>query len=154
MKKDYSDVLNKIKIALYILIVLLVANIVLNIVNTNIANNTYASISGSGSGQNNNDNNKEEEYEYDVSKFKAVTYKQLTEDIKSEDYTVVYVGRSTCGYCAKFLPMMKQGQEEFGFTTLYFDITQVIDFAKNSIIDQDAYDGLIATDDFFKENFG
>lgn len=157
MKKDYSDVLNKIKVALYILIALFVVNIVLNVIDTNVSSRTYSNLSASGAfgTSNENDNNEEEEpLEYDVSSFKAVTHKEFIEDIKSEDYTVVYVGRSTCGYCAKFLPMMKQGQEEFGFKTLYYDITQVIDFAASTIIDQEAHDEIVAIDDFFSENFG
>lgn len=152
-KENYSGVLNKIVVALYILIALFAINLVFNILTTTKTFSLSSYIKGT-TGNDANNNEEEEQGEYDVSKFKAVSYKELTEEIKSSDYKVVYVGRASCGYCVKFLPMMLQAQEEYGFTTLYFDITQTIDFSTGSVTDQDAYDGFIGMDDFFKENFG
>lgn len=156
--KDYGEVLNQIKIALYILIALFAINIVVNIITASTSTRTYnlntsgSGTNGSGSGSDNNDeSDKTDNTEYDVSSFNAVTYDQLKTAIKSDKYTVVYIGRSSCGYCAKFLPMLKKGQEEYGFTTTYFDITQVINFSTKSISDQDAYDGIKALDTFFEE---
>ena len=73
------------------------------------------------------DNTKEEETtdDYDVSSFNAIDETEFLATVKDTDLQVIYLGRSTCGYCVQFLPTMKQAQEEYGYTTNYVDITAV-----------------------------
>lgn len=92
--------------------------------------------------------------EYDVSEFKSVDFDGFMSATKANGYNVVYIGRSTCGYCAKFLPIMKEAQNKYGYTTIYYDITQVIDFVNNKIIDEDQYNQILSLDDYVKEEFG
>ncbi len=67
----------------------------------------------------------EETSDYDVSSFKAIDETEFLATVKDTDLQVIYLGRSTCGYCVQFLPTMKQAQEEYGYTTNYVDITAV-----------------------------
>lgn len=146
-----APILDKIKVTLYVIAVLLVINIVIGIVNTN---NTGILREYSSESEKNTDNNNNDEVpEYDVSKFSEVDYSGLKKIMKGEGTHVVYIGRSTCHYCAMFIPVMAEAQEKYGFKTEYFDITRVFDFTKNSVVDQDAYNELSKYNSFFKENF-
>ena len=95
---------------------------------------------------------------YDVSMFKEIT----ASDIKTETkdiLSVVYIGRSTCGWCAAFLPNLWQAEKEYGYETLYVDIAKIIDFDNGEVIDQDAYDIMMSLtgdgyDGYMEENFG
>jgi predicted bacteriocin transport accessory protein len=135
--------LKTIKIALYLILALLFVNVILVSVNMNKSSvKSDASV-----------NEQEELPEYDVSEFKELDYSQLEDLMSSKGTHVVYIGRESCGYCAMFIPVMKEAQEKFGFETNYFDISRVFDFAKNSVIDNTAYDKLSTLNDFFEENF-
>jgi len=147
--KDYEPILNRIQIISSVGCVLLLAILIVNIYELKDTSRTYKLFSGeTSSGENNTP------ADYDVSDFKSVTYKEFKEAIKSKDYTVVYIGRASCGYCVQFLPMLKQGQKEYDFTTVYFDITQVIDFTTGTVKDTTAYNEIVAIDNFFKDDFG
>ncbi len=99
--------------------------------------------------------------EYDVSAFKEVSGTDLENESKSST-KVIYVGRSSCGYCTAFLPTLKKAQEEFNYQTLYIDIAKIIDFTslEFKILDQKSYDSImnLKTTDEYKgyldENFG
>jgi predicted bacteriocin transport accessory protein len=140
MKNNYEEILKKVNISLYVIIALLAVSLIINIINTS----NIGSILNNGTTKEEETNN-----EYDVSSFTAVDYTGLTEAIKSKDYTILYIARSTCGYCIKFLPVMKQAQSDYGFTTTYFDITQLINFDTGAIVDQTTYNKFIALNDFF-----
>lgn len=142
-----KEILNKIMIALYIIIALLLVNIVVNV--RGVTTYSYGSTQH-GSSEN---NDSEEIPEYDVSKYEAIDYAGLKKVMKDKKTSVVYIGRESCGYCSMFIPIMNQAQEEYNFTTYYFDITQVFNYSTNSIVDQKAYDDLSEYNDFFKENF-
>lgn len=92
--------------------------------------------------------------EYDVSDFKSVDFEGFMAATKASGYNIIYIGRSSCGYCANFIPVMKQAQVDYGYTTIYYDITQVIDFVNNKIIDEDQYEQILALDDYVEEQFG
>ena len=42
---------------------------------------------------------------------------------------MIYIGRSTCGYCVQFVPVLTQVQKELGgYTTYYIDIAKILEF--------------------------
>lgn len=140
---EIKNILNQIKICLIVIAAILLVNTFILII-----------VNGDSYNDNNTTSTEEETADYDISSFKQVTATELYEEVKSSNYTVVYIGRPTCSYCVKFLPIMKQAQEEFNFTTLYLDIREVIDFTNNKIADQTAYDTISAYDSYVSENFG
>ena len=142
------SILDKIKITLYIIVALLLINVIVGIVNTN---NTSVLKEYSSTPEENN--NSDEIPEYDVSEFSEVDYSGLKKIMKGEGTHIVYIGRSSCGYCSMFIPVMTEAQEKYGFKTEYFDITRVFNFTNNSIVDQTAYDELSKYNAFFEENF-
>ena len=76
--------------------------------------------------------------DYDVSKFDEIKASDLSKESKNKTI-VVYIGRSTCGYCVQYVPVLKAVQEKYDFTTKYIDIAKIIDYSTSSISDQDAY---------------
>lgn len=102
----------------------------------------------------------ENEYntEYDVSMFKEISASNIKKETKGK-LSVVYIGRSTCSWCAAFLPNLWQAQEDYGYTTLYVDIAKIIDFENGGILDEDAYAIMMDLtgenyDGYMEENFG
>lgn len=135
--KDYSEVLNKILICLYALIAILVIN------------TTILLVKDGSTKANTTSNNTEENAEYDVSMFKSVTADTLGDAVSSDTAKIVYIGRSTCGYCVQFLPILQQAQTDYGYETLYLDIT--------TVTTTEQQDKILAFDNdegFLKENFG
>lgn len=140
--KDYTQILNKILLSLYAIIAILVVNTTVLLLkdvkwgttsdgaNTNVGGNT-------GSEQ------------YDVSMFTSVTADTLKEATASDDAKIVYIGRSTCGHCVNFLPILQQAQKDYGYETLYLDITTVTTTEQqDKILELDNEEG------FLNENFG
>ena len=80
-----------------------------------------------GSSKTTTTDTKEEETntEYDVSSFNKINETQFLATVKKADIQVIYLGRSTCGYCIQFLPSIKKAQEDYKYTTNYVDITAV-----------------------------
>lgn len=158
MEKNKSNfyqvlpILNKIQMTLYVIAILLLINVAIGIINTTNTGVLREYSNKSSEGTNNNDSN-DETYEYDVSEFSEVDYAGLKKLMKGEGTHVVYIGRSTCHYCAMFIPVMKEAQEKYGFKTTYFDITRVFNFTNNSVVDQTAYDELSKYNSFFEDNF-
>lgn len=134
---EYLKMLEKIQKTLYVLIVLVIIGLIIGIVNSSNISKIDTKSSGT----------EEEETvtEYDVSEFNKVDYAGLVEAVDNKDYTVIYFGRETCGYCVQFVPIMKQAQEDYGFTTVYVDITEVT---------EEEYNYLVSLGDFFSENYG
>lgn len=146
-------------IAIIIVILLIIGSS-----SNNDRNSTFSNSNGDSSqNQVNNENQGDQEInnDYDVSSFKEVSGTDLENESKSSTQ-VVYVGRSTCGYCTAFLPAIKQAQEEYNYQTLYIDIAKIIDFTSSEfkILDQKSYDSImnLSTTDEYKgyleENFG
>lgn len=76
--------------------------------------------------------------DYDVSEFDEIKASDLSKESKNKTI-VVYIGRSSCGYCVQFVPILKSVQEKYNFTTKYIDIAKIINYNSSSISDQDAY---------------
>lgn len=132
-----AEILNKILICLYALIIILIVNTAILLVKTNFKSTD------------NNEVEEQESTEYDVSMFTKVTAENLKEAIETEDVKIVYVGRSTCGYCVKFLPVLQKAQTEYNYETLYLDITTVTTTEQqDKILELDNEEG------FLSENFG
>ena len=136
---DYTLVLNRILYALVVIGILLALNLCVNLISGS-KNSTKSET------ENKKENNQQEEVaDYDVSEFDTLTTSELDEKIKAGGTQVVYIGRSTCGYCVKFVPVMKEVQSELGFKTIYVDLEQM---------SSDDAETLYAYDDYIKENFG
>lgn len=96
--------------------------------------------------------------DYDVSTFKEISAKNIEKETKGK-LSVLYIGRESCGWCAAFLPNLWNAQDEYGFTTLYVDLAKIIDFNKNTITDEEAYNVLLKLtgdkyDGYMEENLG
>lgn len=133
-----EETLSKILKCLYVLIVIMIINTIVLI----------AGISGNGSSKNdeNQTTTEEENTEYDVSMFTSIDADGMVSAFNSSDMQVIYLGRATCGYCVQFLPTLQQAQSEFGYTTLYLDITTVSEDDLTKIIALD--------EEFFNEYYG
>lgn len=137
---EIVDVLKSIKITLYLILIVLVVNVVILSLGIN-------------SKKDKGDNDVKEEIPvYDVSKYNSVNYSDFKKLTTLKGTHVIYIGRSSCSYCAMFLPIMNEAQEKYNFTTNYFDISSIFDFSNNTIIDKEAYDEMSNLNDFFKEN--
>lgn len=139
---ELNETLRKITIALYIIIGVLVVNTLILVV----CNNDKFTTSSNGSGSTNKTTTTAAgTTTYDVSSFKAITVDEFVNAYNGSDMQVVYFGRSTCGHCVTYVPVLKKVQQELGFTPLYLDITTV---------DSTSVEKLYALGDYFKENFG
>lgn len=63
--------------------------------------------------------------DYDTSMFDELTVDEAIAKIKKGGLELVYIGRSTCGYCVQFLPNLQKAQNEFGYKTIYLDLTKI-----------------------------
>lgn len=131
---DYTSILNKIYICLIVIAIILTLNLLVNIVK-----------GGTTTSKTNNNEVEESVGEYDVSSFETLTTTEALEKIEKGGTEVIYIGRSTCGYCVKFLPILKQAQENLGYTTTYIDLEQV---------NTDDQAKLVALDSYVSDNFG
>ena len=130
---ETKESLNRIVKCLYVIIALLLIN-------------TVVLIAVNGNSNNASSEEETETAEYDVSMFTSITADEFVEAFKSDDLKVIYMGRETCGYCVQFLPNLQKAQEEYGYETLYLDITTVDSNAQEKIVNLDK--------DFFEEYYG
>ena len=86
-----------------------------------------------------------EETKYDVSMFKKIDTSKFISLFKGDKKSLIYLGRSTCGYCVKFLPNLQKAQKEYGYKTYYLDITTV---------DKNEQSKIQELDTFLKDNYG
>ena len=127
---------SKILVCLYIIIGLLLVNtIVLIISNADNSSSDY------------NDQT-DESTEYDVSMFNEITADTMEDAVASGTH-VVYIGRETCGYCVAFLPAIQQAEQDYGYTTMYLDISKITTEEQQKQIL--AFDN---DDKFLETNFG
>ncbi len=82
-------------------------------------------ISNNNSTSSSPENNESEESSYDVSMFEELTTTDAIAKINKDKKVLVYIGRANCGYCVKFLPNLQKAQKEFGYKTVYVDLTKV-----------------------------
>lgn len=94
--------------------------------------------------------------DYDVSEFKEIKAQDIAKESKGKNI-IIYVGRSTCGYCVQYVPILKEVQGKYNYKTYYIDIAKILDFESSTggILDEDANDIMQKIDkDFMKENWG
>lgn len=130
---SYKSELNRIFIALIVIAVLLFVSLIVNVFvksNNNETNETVTT---------------EENTEYDVSKFNEKTVDEALKQIKKGGTEIVYIGRPSCGYCVKFVPILKSVQEKLGFKHIYIDLEK---------ISQEDSTKLTELDSYIEENFG
>lgn len=132
---DYTQILTKIFYILIAITVISAANLIVN-------------IAKNGSVATDSNDETEENTEYDVSMFTEKTTSEAIESIQKGETEIVYIGRSTCGYCVKFLPVLQQAQKEYGYTTTYIDLTKMSSDDRTNLLTLDDEDGYIS------ENFG
>lgn len=146
----------------YIIMVLIAIVIVILILTGSGSNKNSSSFSETNENSQTQENtNNETNPEYDVSKFKEVSGTKL-ESLSKSSTKIVYIGRSTCGYCTMMIPVLKQAQEKYDYQTLYVDIAKIIDFTSSEfkILDQNSYNSILNLkttseyDGYLEENFG
>ena len=134
---ETKELMNKILKCLYVLIGLLLINTIIMIaVNGNVNKDDSES----------SDTDTEENTEYDVSMFTSIDADGVVDAFSSSETKVIYMGRSTCGYCVQFLPNLQKAQEEYDYETLYLDISTVDSDGQSKIVNLD--------EEFFNENYG
>lgn len=136
---DYTKIFNKLFYSLIaITVVLLLILITILVKGTNLSTNDNSSTTGES----------EELGEYDVSMFDTLSTTDAIERIKSGDTTLVYIGRSTCGYCVQFLPVLQQAQEDYGYKTTYINLEEMSSEDQEKLIELDN------EEKYIEENFG
>ena len=130
---NYIESLNKIFYVLIVIAVILGLNLIINIVKN------------ADSTSNENNTGESTNTDYDVSKFETLTTTEAAEKISKGGTQVVYIGRANCGYCVKFVPILKQAQDDLGYKTIYIDLNEVT---------SDDKEKLVAYDSYVEENFG
>jgi len=111
--------------------------------NTDYSNTSNSGNNGSGNGTSTNTGN--DETEYDVSRFTEITAAQLIELWNGEEKSFIYIGRSTCGYCVKFLPYLNQAIDEFGIKAYYYN---------TDTLDEESYYAIAGLNEWMGNNFG
>ncbi len=149
---DSQKILNKIFTCSIVIIIILSLNTVI-LINSSSSFGTNANSDTEGNNQ------AETNAEYDVSAFTEINAKELANKTKGKN-TVVYIGRSTCSWCVKFVPVLTEATEKYKLNTLYIDIAKIINFSEGGNIDQASYDILTKMEtttgfeNYMSENFG
>ena len=95
--------------------------------------------------------------DYDVSAFKEIKAQDIKKESKGKNM-LIYVGRSSCGYCVQYVPVLTQVQEKSKkYQTYYIDIAKILDFssAAGGILDQEANNIMQQLDkEFMESNWG
>ena len=94
--------------------------------------------------------------DYDVSAFKEISAQDIKKASKGKSI-LIYVGRSSCGYCVQYVPILKEIQEKYNsYTTYYIDIAKILDFSgTGGILDEEADEIMLNLDkDFMDSNWG
>lgn len=83
--------------------------------------------------------------EYDVSQFTEISYNEFLEKYNSSEQSLIYIGRSTCIHCANFIPVLKEAQTNYNYTTYYLDISKITEEQNTKIRN---------LNNFLNDNFG
>lgn len=115
------------------ILVVVVALMVFTLINT-ILISTKGSFEASSS--------EEAQSGYSTENFKEIKGSDIVTESKNEKI-VVMIGRQTCGYCAKYAPILEEVQKEFNLTARYIDLTDIIDLESGQVIDNDSRDAIV-----------
>jgi predicted bacteriocin transport accessory protein len=136
---DNGTGLKKIKDLLYVIIGLLVVSLIIGVINTSNI------VALSKDDTKTTDTEEETNSDYDVSKFTEVDFAGLKSAIAQDGYVVVYMGVSSCPNCVNFIPVLKQAQIDYNYTTYYVDMDKIT---------QEEVTYIYSLDDYFDEEFG
>lgn len=106
---------------------------------------------------NNTQTNQEEKY--DISSFDKIKASDIARLSKKETI-VVMIGREGCGWCQKYISVLKSAQKKYNFTTKYIDQSTILSPQTWALIDEEAYNTLISIpadsgyENFLSEEFG
>ncbi len=120
-----------------------------------LAGDTERSTSNN-SESNSNENSGEVASDYDVSAFKEIKAQDIKKESKGKNI-LVYVGRSSCGYCVQYVPILKEIQEKYNkYTTYYIDIAKILNFSgSGGVLDEEADQIMQKLDkEFMESNWG
>ena len=151
-KDDSKKFIKMIFIGNVLILVVLIINTIF------LAVNMFSSNSFNAPGNIDNSHN-EELGEYDVSKLKEVSASELIKKTKGAN-TVVYIGRSSCSWCVKFMPVVNDAIAKYSLKPLYIDIAKIIDYSGGGVSDQASFDIIYNLDaasgleNYMQENFG
>ena len=112
--------------------------------------------SESGSSESSSGEPTEVAQDYDVSEFKEIKAQDIKKESKGKNI-LIYVGRSTCGYCVQYVPVLKEVQSKHKYKTYYIDIAKILNFESSTggILDDEANNIMQNLDkEFMKENWG
>lgn len=85
---------------------------------------------------------------YDVSFLTPITIEEALTKIKAKERVIIFSGRSTCGPCQMFVPVLKKALEELSITDVYY-------FDRNKINNQTpGYEEFIKYNSILQERFG
>lgn len=115
MEKENNNLLKKIFVALCVLIGLVTLNTIVLICKGNVTSKNTSKEAETET----------ESVEYDVSMFNTIDATQFMNLVDGDKASVVYMGRSGCGYCVAFLPTLQKAQTEIGYTTNYVDVSEI-----------------------------
>lgn len=136
---EVKDLLKKLLTCAYIVIALLAVNTIISLTQSSVSSENSESTEQTGT---------EENIEYDVSMFDTVDSNKVVDLFDSEKTQVIYIGRSTCGYCVQFLPVLQKAQEDYDYTTKYLDITTVTTEGQSALLAKDN------EEKFLENNYG
>lgn len=95
---------------------------------------------------------------YDVSELKEIDGSDIVKESKGK--IVVMIGRSTCGYCAAYAPIITKVSKEYNIKVRYIDLEKIENVMTGEIIDQNSYNTLMNLETkenvngFMTNNFG
>ena len=115
--KEEKD-LKKIESLIYIVIALLIINIFATI----IKNNTVSDNIG---------------INFDTSMFKNIELNELENNVNSEEYKLLVIGKPNCEYTIEMLPILRKAQEEYNYETLYLDQRDIDSDKKEELLKYD-----------------
>ena len=125
---DYTKLLNKIYIVLVVIAVILFISLIVNIFVKSSNNNSKTTTEETETNES-----------YDVSEFNEMTVDEFLTKMKKGKTEVVYIGRPTCGYCVKFVPIMKEVQKDLGFKHNYIDLEKISQEDSTKLTELDSY---------------
>ncbi len=72
----------------------------------------------------NNDPNNDSEYDQIIKNFETVTAEEALDLYDRQGTYVLYIGRKGCSHCEKMVPSLKELQDELGYKTYYYELTE------------------------------
>lgn len=113
---DYTNILNKIFVALVIIIALLFINTVLTISNGSETKEKEII----------KETTEKTETDYDTSQFNEVDVDGALALFAKKETSVLYIGRADCSACVSYIPQLQEAQANLGYTTQYLDLNKVV----------------------------